>query len=160
VFRETVGLAEAVAALHEDRNGKFILHCDIKPSNILIQRGAFKIADFGLSRLKASDETSKTEWDRGTALYSPPERDLLPGRGRDVWALGCVFLEIAYMIRFTFQDAILGKVGATRQPMYEGLRNVIDMFEEDRKSSVSRTGERTAIYHKTIDYVRERMRAF
>jgi serine/threonine protein kinase len=160
VFRETVGLAEAVAALHEDRNGKFILHCDIKPSNILIQRGVFKIADFGLSRLKDSDETSKTEWHRGTALYSPPERESLLGRGRDVWALGCVFLEIAHMIRFAFQDAILCKIGATRQPMYEGLRNMIDMFELDRKNSVSKTGERTAIYHKTIDYVRQCMRAF
>jgi len=160
VFREVVGLAEAVATLHEDNNGKYIIHCDIKPANVLIQRGVFKLADFGLSRFKDSDETSKTDWYRGTALYSPPERHFLPGRGRDVWALGCVFLEIAYMIRYAFQDAVYGRLGATQEPRYEGLRNIIDIFELDRKNSISKSGERTAIYHQTMDTVRESMRGF
>jgi serine/threonine protein kinase len=160
VFRETVGLADAVAALHADNDGKFIIHCDIKPANVLIEGGKFKLADFGLSRFKDSDETSKTEWYRGTALYSPPERESLLGRGRDVWALGCVFLEVTFMIRYAFQFAIFGKVGLTQDPIYEGLRNIIDMFELDRKNSISKTGERTAIYYKTMDCVREAMGSF
>jgi serine/threonine protein kinase len=160
VFREIVGLAEAVAALHEDNNGKFVIHCDIKPANVLIQRGIFKLADFGLSRFKDSDETSKTEWHRGTALYSPPERESLSGRGRDVWALGCVFLETACMIRYAFQDAVFGMLGATQEPKYEDLRNIIDIFELDRKNSISTSGERTAIYHRTMDAVRQYMRGF
>jgi serine/threonine protein kinase len=160
VFREAIGLAEGVAALHADNNGKFIIHCDIKPANVLIDDGMFKLADFGLSRFKDSDETSKTEWHRGTALYSPPERESLMGRGRDVWALGCVLLEIAFMIRYAFQFAIFGETGATQAPKYEGLRNIIDMFEQDRKDSISTTGERTAIYYKTMDYVRQEMGSF
>jgi serine/threonine protein kinase len=160
VFREAIGLAEGVAALHADNNGKFIIHCDIKPANILIDDGMFKLADFGLSRFKDSDETSKTEWHRGTALYSPPERESLMGRGRDVWALGCVLLEIAFMIRYAFQFAFFGKMGATQAPKYEGIRNFIDMFELDRKNSISTTGERTAIYYKTMDCVRQAMGSF
>jgi serine/threonine protein kinase len=160
VYRETVGLAEAVAALHADGNGKFILHCDIKPANVLIDGGTFKLADFGLSRFKDSGETSKTEWYRGTALYSPPERESLMGRGRDVWALGCVFLEVAFMIRYAFQCVIFGKAGETRNPKYEGMRNIIDMFELDRKNSNSITGERTAIYYKTMDCVRQQIESF
>ena len=105
MFRESAGLVDALRVLHEDRNGKFIIHCDIKPANVLIQKGMFKLADFGLSRFKDSGEGSKTEWHRGTALYAPPERELPMGigRGRDAWALGCVLLEIALMIRYVFQ---------------------------------------------------------
>jgi serine/threonine protein kinase len=84
VYREAIGLVDALAELHKDTNGKFMMHCDIKPANILIHKGTFKLADFGLSRLKDSDETSKTTWYLGTALYSPPEHETLMGRGRDV----------------------------------------------------------------------------
>jgi serine/threonine protein kinase len=160
VFREAVGLAEGVAALHADNNGKFIIHCDIKPANVLIDDGMFKLADFGLSRFKDSDETSKTEWYRGTVLYSPPERESLMGRGRDVWALGCVLLEIAFMIRYAFQFGIFGKLGSTQDPKYDGLRNIIDICELDRKNSISRPGERTAIYYKTMNWVCQEMSSF
>jgi len=160
VYRETDGLAEAVTALHADDSGKFIIHCDIKPANVLIDGGVFKLADFGLSRFKDSDETSKTEWYRGTALYSPPERESLMGRGRDVWALGCVFLEVALMIRYAFQTAVFIKVGESQDPEYAGLRNIIDMFEVERRNSNSITGERTAIYYKTMERVRREIESF
>lgn len=160
VYRETVGLAEAVTALHADNSGNFIIHCDIKPANVLIDGRVFKLADFGLSRFKDSDETSKTEWYRGTALYSPPERESLMGRGRDVWALSCVFLEVALMIRYAFQTTIFRKVGEPQDKEHAGLRNIIDLFEVDRKNSNSITGERTAIYYKTMECVRREIESF
>jgi hypothetical protein len=51
-------------------------------------------------------------------------------------------------------------VEATQDPRYKGLPNVIDMFELERKNSISKTRERTAIYYKTMDFVREAMGAF
>jgi serine/threonine protein kinase len=145
VYQEVVGLADALAELHSDKNGKFMMHCDIKPDNILIHNRTFKLADFGLSRFKDSDETSKTTWYLGTALYSPPEREDKMGRGRDVWALGCVFLEIAFMIRFAFQNAVFVNPNVT---------NVIDDFKLQREKSCEEKGrEKTAIYHKTMDCV-------
>ena len=155
VYRETIGLVDAVAELHSGRNGRYMTHRDIKPSNVLIQKGTFKLADFGLSELKDSDETSKTTWFLGTELYSPPEKDSLMGRGRDVWALGCVLLEIALMIRFAFQPvpAIDGR--------YPGIGNMIDVFYEDRKASSKETGfEETAIFHKTMKCVHWNIKAF
>jgi hypothetical protein len=64
------------------------------------------------------------------------------------------------MIQYAFQFAIFGKVGVTQESRYEGLRNIIDMFELDRQNSISKTGERTAIYYKTMDCVREAMESF
>lgn len=155
VYRETVGLVDALRALHKDRNGKFIIHCDIKPANVLIQKGVFKLADFGLSKFKDSDETSKTDWHRGTALYSPPERDSLMGvgRGRDVWALGCVLLEIAFMIRYAFQPEVVFP-----RP---DIKNIIDSFEAQRREYSKDAGEtETSIYHMTMKCVHEETRKF
>lgn len=151
VFREAAGLVDALRVLHEDRNGKFIVHCDIKPANVLIQKGTFKLADFGLSRFKDSDETSKTEWHRGTALYGPPERDSPDGvgRGRDVWALGCVLLEIAFMIRYAFQPEVVFHRG-----------NIIDDFEERRRLSSESGGPENIIYYKTMKCVHEETKKF
>jgi serine/threonine protein kinase len=121
--------------------------------NILIHNRTFKIADFGLSRFKESDKTSKTTWYLGTALYSPPEREELMGRGRDVWALGCVFLEIAFMIRYAFQD----------EPIFfnREVTNAIDHFKLLREKSWEEKGrEKTAIYHKTMDCVHYYMATF
>jgi serine/threonine protein kinase len=146
VYRQAIGLVDALAELHEEKQRKFIMHCDIKPANVLIQDGKFKLADFGLSRFKDGDETSQTEWHRGTAMYSPPERQELMGRGRDVWALGCVLLEIALMIRFAGQNILAFE--------NTGHKNMIDIFEIERKSSPPKGGgEKTAIYHKTMGCV-------
>jgi serine/threonine protein kinase len=153
VYREVVGLADALAELHSDKNGKYMMHCDIKPDNILIHNRTFKIADFGLTRFKDSDETSKTTWYLRTALYSPPEREDLMGRGRDVWALGCVFLEIAYMIRYAFQDAAFFPDPS--------ITNIIDDFKKRREIACEEARrEKTAIYHKTMDCVHLNMGKF
>jgi serine/threonine protein kinase len=153
VYREAVGLVDALAALHEDKSGKYMIHCDIKPANVLIQKRTFKLADFGLSRFKDSEETSKTTWYLGTALYSPPEKESLMGRGRDVWALGCVLLEIAFMIRYAFQLEVLF--------VEPDITNIIDDFKRRREITSQNAGrEKTAIYHKTMACVQENMRLF
>ena len=157
VYREAIGLVDALAELHKDTNGKFMMHCDIKPANILIHKRTFKLADFGLSRLKDSDETSKTTWYLGTALYSPPEHETLMGRGRDVWALGCVLLEICFMIRYTFQNSLV----FLDHPDYPDIRNSIDHFEARRKKDSKKGGgKETAIYHRNMGCVLENIRMF
>ncbi|KAI9769839.1 MAG: hypothetical protein M1840_003833 [Geoglossum simile] len=104
---QVLGIIDALSLLHTKMAGsKFMIHRDIKPANILIRKGVFKIADFGLARFKEAEETSKTGWDLGTPMYEPPERsfhqEFTFGRARDIWALGCVILETLVLFCFGF----------------------------------------------------------
>ncbi|KAF5741810.1 mitogen-activated protein kinase kinase kinase 2-like [Tripterygium wilfordii] len=73
------------------------VHCDIKPDNVLLvpsrNSGTYvaKIADFGLSKRRKSDPNL-----RGTPMYMSPEVivDGFQEAPSDIWALGCVVLEM------------------------------------------------------------------
>ena len=82
LFRE---IAVGLVHLH----GKGILHCDLKPGNILLdQDHRPRLADFGQSRL-ASDQTPAL----GTLFYMAPEQaqfDSQPDVRWDVYALGAI----------------------------------------------------------------------
>lgn len=80
-------LAELVAAS--------VVHRDIKPSNILFQNGAWKLADFGISKDESRQNTA-TWTGSGTLDYRAPEV-FVDGRENllsDLYALGCVLYEL------------------------------------------------------------------
>ena len=85
-------LANALNYIHESG----VRHLDIKPSNILIFELNVYIADFGTSNFVDDVKSITSEYEAVTRRYAAPE--ILHGqRGRasDVFALGCVFLELA-----------------------------------------------------------------
>lgn len=83
-------LAQAVAYAHE--NG--VLHLDIKPANVLIDRsGHVKITDFGMATLTSAAGFGGARG--GTIGYMPPEQlrgDMVDERS-DIFSLACVLYE-------------------------------------------------------------------
>jgi predicted permease len=94
----TAGIASALHHAHE----KHVLHCDIKPENILLHGDHAYVMDFGIARVlhaEASEWRARNalETSAGTPAYVSPEQAAgdadLDGRA-DVYSLGCVVYEM------------------------------------------------------------------
>ena len=88
-----IQIAEGLQAAHEAG----IVHCDIKPGNVMITpKGQVKIMDFGLAKLAGRRNASTGAGCAGTLSYMSPEQT----RGEtvdprtDIWSLGVLLYEM------------------------------------------------------------------
>jgi serine/threonine protein kinase len=111
-----VQAAEALEYAH----GQGVLHRDVKPANLLLdRRGALWVTDFGLARLPGEGGLTLTGDVLGTLRYMSPEQALarraLVDRRTDVYALGATLYEL-----LTLQPSV---PGTDRQ---EILRRIVE----------------------------------
>ncbi|NLS92582.1 MAG: serine/threonine protein kinase [Planctomycetaceae bacterium] len=87
--REAVGIFREVAVGLIHAHGRGVLHCDLKPGNVLLdQDNRPRLADFGQSRLFHEQAPAL-----GTLFYMPPEQanlEAVPDVRWDVYALGAL----------------------------------------------------------------------
>lgn len=95
-YQIALGIARGLAYLH-DSCQDCIIHCDIKPENILLDASfAPRIADFGMAKLMGRDFSRVLTTVRGTAGYLAPEwiSGVAVTTKIDVYSYGMVLLEI------------------------------------------------------------------
>ena len=92
-----ISILEQVGSALDHAHAQGLIHRDVKPANILIERPSENayLTDFGVVKETSSRGMTKTGYFLGTFEYAPPEQ--IEGRdvdGRtDVYALGCVLYE-------------------------------------------------------------------
>jgi hypothetical protein len=95
-YQIALGVARGLSYLHQSCH-KCIIHCDIKPENILVDASFVpKVADFGLAAFVGRDFSRILTSFRGTAGYIAPEwLNRVPITPKiDVYSFGMVLLEI------------------------------------------------------------------
>ena len=89
----TAQLASALAHAHKHN----IIHCDIKPQNIVLTEAMVpKIVDFGISRIVSNETMAFTASVVGSVHYFSPEQaqGLAVTAQSDIYSLGIVFYEM------------------------------------------------------------------
>ncbi|KAI0448903.1 kinase-like domain-containing protein [Xylaria acuta] len=134
IWQQFGSLAVALSTIH----GENIVHGDLKPDNILVFKSeniiSLKIADFGHSvcdRTTGRLATGATAYSLNASYSAPglwnrPAADL---RLYDVWALGCILLEVAVLMRDgsaevkRFRQNLMSPIGrTTARTFHNGYR--------------------------------------
>ena len=89
-------VAEQVAAALSAAHGHGVVHRDVKPANILLDRaGHVKVTDFGIARAAQATTLTRPGMVLGSANYVAPEQAQgnQVGPAADLYSLGCVLFE-------------------------------------------------------------------
>lgn len=146
-FNIVAQLASGLYYMHKMK----VIHCDIKPQNILININTKKvvICDFNISIYNADDESEKNGVIQ-TPCYRAPEVDTknpycFYNEKIDIYSLGCVIFEIfthhyIYNIQYTYDDPTL---------------NLANIFNSEELFKMDRTNRYAILRQIKIETLRD-----
>ncbi|XP_052768507.1 serine/threonine-protein kinase Nek2-like isoform X1 [Mya arenaria] len=96
IWKILIQLTQALQECHQRKNGRAVLHRDMKPANVFLDMDKnVKLGDFGLARV-LHHETSFANTYVGTPYYMSPElvNNMSYNEKSDIWSMGCVLYEL------------------------------------------------------------------
>ncbi|KAK1534906.1 protein kinase [Colletotrichum costaricense] len=186
--KQMLGVAEALKAIHycrlkkrsiardhetaEEVDGGY--HGDIKPENILVENGQWKLADFGLSQIGRKPDSSQGDRPAGCSpAYRAPEHDVgkFDGQKADIWSLGCVMSVAATWMTLGRKGVM--KFSANRQTktgkrldnsffevskdQEKGTRVKLKAAVSDWISRLHRAPKASSFIHDLLDLIQDKM---
>jgi hypothetical protein len=165
VLEITGQLGSALDYIH----GQGIVHRDVKADNILLAHinGAgplcVKLADFGMAAVLATGAGSNLLSKGGTPPYFAPERgkDKAYGAMADMWALGCVLIELVTLTRLQRglwnddtevverRNHLLGQVKLRDEAIGMLVQGLLQMDKSCRLSAIGLKAACSALAHTT-----------
>jgi serine/threonine protein kinase len=94
---ETLGIIIQVCAGIGHAHKAGIIHCDVKPQNVLITKdGRAKVTDFGIARALSESGITESDTVWGSPLYFSPEQAAgePPSPASDVYSIGVIMYEM------------------------------------------------------------------
>lgn len=130
-------VANAVAYAHRN----LIIHCDLKPSNILIDgAGEPKLLDFGIAKILDAPGDTRTVERLLTPEYASPEqmRGQANATTTDIYSLGAVLKHVLSLQRQSKPDADLAAILAqAMRPEPEERYASAELFAQDLRAYLS-----------------------
>jgi len=174
--RESLAVvAQAVAGLgYAHRRG--VVHRDIKPSNMMLtDEGVLKIMDFGIARVRGSQQMTRTGDFQGTLAYASPEqiRGERVDERSDLYSLAIVVYKLlsgaapfdgvgdyALMTAHlqTVPPPLQGRVPGLDAPTEAALMRALAKLPEDRFASVGEFGQAVgaaALRHESVEILQQ-----
>src|SRR5436305_5617809 len=175
-LRESLAVvAQAVAGLrYAHRRG--VIHRDIKPSNLMVtDEGVLKIMDFGIARVRGSQQMTRTGDFQGTLAYASPEqiRGEHVDERSDIYSLAIVLYKmLAGVVPFdgvgdyalmtahlqTPPPPLRGRVPELDVPIEGALMQALAKRPDDRYASVAEFGRAVgaaALRNEAVDILQE-----
>jgi eukaryotic-like serine/threonine-protein kinase len=93
----TIGYSIQIAEALQDAHEKKVIHCDIKPENIIVDsKNRIKVTDFGLAKLIGTGDLTKFRSALGSLAYMSPEQiqNRTVDRRSDIFSFGVVLYEM------------------------------------------------------------------